>query len=143
MFTPVVGMATSSSVAKAWLQTVTALPVGDTMLTSIVPNGFVKYLAIASTPDPNLGPLAARGMRVQIDVYYSGPNQDPPWEKAEAAGEAILRSVLFMAPQTIPGYTAALINEARISDGPTRFPGDNSALARVTLDALINWTPLI
>lgn len=136
-------MATNSRVAKAWLQTVTALPVGDTLMSSVVPNGFVKFLPVVSTPDPSLGPLAARWMRVQIDVYFSGPTQDPPWDECEGNAEAIVRSVAYMAPQTIPGFTAALINEARITDGPTRFYGDTSALARVTLDAMINWTPLI
>jgi hypothetical protein len=136
-------MATNSTVAEAWLKTMTALPVGDTLMSSVVPDGFAKYLTVASTPDVSVGPLGARWMRVQVDVYFSGPTQEPPWGKAEGAAEAIVRSVPYMADQTIAGFPGALINEARITDGPSRFPGDTSALARVTLDALINWTPLI
>ncbi|WP_297539387.1 hypothetical protein [Amycolatopsis sp.] len=136
-------MATNETVAAAWLATMTALPIGDTLTSSTVPDGFVRHFTVATTLDPSMAPVGSRTMRVQIDVFYSGPTEVPPWGKADGAGEAIARSVPRMANNIIPGFPAALINEAWISDGPVRVHGDTAALAHVTLDAQLIWTPTI
>lgn len=144
MFTPVDGMATEASVAAAWVAQYTALPVGDVLpSTTNIPTGFVKYQVIATSLDPSMGAVASRWSRVQYDVYFSGATEYPNWLDADQNAEAIARGIPYLATQIIPGFGAAIINEARIVDGPVRAYGDTSSLARVTLDAMINWTPTI
>jgi hypothetical protein len=153
MFTPVETMATNSNVVQAWLGTVTAMPSGTILLNSAVPNGFVRYQVIATSLEVYMAPLAARWCRAQLDVFFSGDTQTPPWGKADAAAEAILRSVPYMAPQTIPGFNRALINEARIVDGPIHVmdlassargaAAASMGMARVMLDVMISFTPLL
>lgn len=138
---PLPGIVTNDVVAEAWLKTMTGLPVGHTLTSSTVPGGFARYFVVVSNEDHDMAPLGSRTMRVQIDVYYSGPVDSPPWGKSGGAAEAIARSVPRDAAESIPGLSA-VIHQAWIEDGPTRGTADAASLARFTMDAVIIWSPI-